>query len=196
MSPQIAECMGLWRRTLLVDADGSRDVTTNVLWLQGYSLFVDLRGPSQGFAGRLGQHGDVFEWTRLIDLQLPGLPDAGRMSWQDDTLIEVGVHADYIEHWRRDSSPGRPCFGLLLSGPAAACGVLVRVGERFGWARREHDGGDDILLGIIDGSGWWITDSAHQARVGTVLRPQVIPGHLRVDDITWTIEEQEGRVEF
>ena len=38
---------------------------------------------TRGFAGRLSQHGDVFEWQRHIDIEPPGpFPDAGRMRWE------------------------------------------------------------------------------------------------------------------
>lgn len=194
MTPVVAECTGLWRRTLLVQADGTTDITANVQWLQGLSAFVDLRGPGEGFAGRLSQRGDVFEWTRLIDLQPPSPPDAGRMSWQGDTLVEVGVHADYTEHWLREFGPEQPCWALLLSGAGSARAVLVQVGERFGWAKRDGDVAE-ISLGAIDGNHWRIIDSADDARVGAVLRPRLASGQLRVDDdIAWTIEAQEGSV--
>ncbi|MDT5014507.1 MAG: hypothetical protein QOD39_667, partial [Mycobacterium sp.] len=50
----MADCAGLWRRTLLIEADGSRDSGTGVLWLQGLTTYVD----SRGFAGRLDQNED------------------------------------------------------------------------------------------------------------------------------------------
>lgn len=192
MTPVIAECTGLWRRTLLIEADGSRNTGTNVVWLQGLSLFVDVRGPGEGFAGQLDQRLDVFEWTRLVDLQPPGLPDAGRMSWADGVLVEVGVHADYTEHWRREPGPVEPCWGLLVSAPDGAA-VLVRVGERFGWAYRRADAAD-VCLGEVTGSAWRITVSADSSRVGAVVSPRLTSGQLRVDDIAWEIKESEGSV--
>ena len=51
MTVLMTECSGLWRRTLLIAGDGSRDVSTEVAWLQGITAYVDTRG----FAGRLGQ---------------------------------------------------------------------------------------------------------------------------------------------
>jgi hypothetical protein len=91
----MTECSGLWRRTVLIDSDGSRDTSAGVAWLQGITAYADTRG----FAGRLSQHDDVFEWQRLIDIQPPGpFPDAGRMRWEAGELIEVGVHEDYVEH--------------------------------------------------------------------------------------------------
>jgi hypothetical protein len=93
VSVLMTECSGLWRRTLLIAADGSRDTGTEVAWLQGSTGYVDTRG----FAGRLSQHGDVFEWQRLIDIEPPGpFPDAGQMHWEEGTLIEVGVHENYV----------------------------------------------------------------------------------------------------
>ena len=188
MTPMVADCTGLWRRTLLIEADGSRDVGTDVLWLQGISMFVDLRGPAEGFAGRLGQHDDVFEWARLVDLQPPDLPDAGRMSWAGDTLVEIGVHADYTEHWKRETVVTQPCWGMVLSAPDTA-GVLVRVGDRFGWAHPQ-----EISLGTVSGSDWRIGQSSEPHRVGTLLHPRIQSGQLRVDDITWDIKEGEGSV--
>ena len=191
MTPTIAMCTGLWRRTLLIEADGSRDTGTNVLWLQGRSLFVDVRGPGEGFAGRLGQHDDVFEWDRLVDLQPPGLPDAGRMSWAGDTLVEIGVHADYTEHWHPEPGSADPCWGAVVSAREVS-GVLVRVGERFGWARPQ-----EVSLGTVSGTEWRITESSDADRVGAVLHPRLESGQLRVDDdIAWDIDETEGSVEL
>jgi hypothetical protein len=47
---------GLWRRSLLAWADGRRDTTTRVHWLQGPSLYADLRQPEArpSFAGVTG----------------------------------------------------------------------------------------------------------------------------------------------
>jgi hypothetical protein len=189
VTPTIAECSGLWRRTLLIEADGSRNTGTNVVWLQGLSLFVDVRGPDEGFAGRLDQRLDIFEWDRLVDLQPPGLPDAGRMSWDGDILVEVGVHADYTEHWERQPGAVEPCWGLLLSSA-----VLVRVGNRFGWAWRRADAAG-VSIGEIGGTDWRITTSTDSTRVGAVLRPAVLSGQLHVDDdIAWEIKESEGSV--
>src|SRR4051794_34826632 len=38
--------LGLIRRSLLEHADGRHDVTTSVFWLQGLSLYCDLRRPA------------------------------------------------------------------------------------------------------------------------------------------------------
>ena len=128
MSVLMTECNGLWRRTLLIATDGSHDTGTGVAWLQGITAYVDTRG----FAGRLSQHGDVFEWQRQIDVEPPGhFPDAGRMRWEAGTLIEVGVHQDYVEHWVRQDGPATPCWALFLeNADPAARRSAVRLGGR------------------------------------------------------------------
>ncbi len=79
MAVLMVECTGLWRRTLLVEADGSRDTGTEVHWLQGLTAYVDTRG----FAGRLDQHGDVFEWSRFIGPRLCGSDfEANGVRWR------------------------------------------------------------------------------------------------------------------
>ncbi|MGY4709260.1 hypothetical protein ACXDF8_06845 [Mycolicibacterium sp. CBM1] len=193
MTPTIAGCTGLWRRTLLVEADGSRDTGTTVVWLQGISVFADVRGAGEGFAGRLGQQGEVFEWTRLVDLQPPGPPDAGRMHWDGDTLVEIGVHADYTEHWQRDPGANGPCWGLILAAQDASA-ILLVVGDRFGWAC-QRPGASEVSLGMISGSDWRITDSTDSGRVGATLQPtRSTAGQVSVDDTSWLIEESEGSV--
>jgi hypothetical protein len=137
----LAECTGLWRRTLLIDADGTR-----VLWLQGITTYVD----SRGFAGRVNQHGETFEWSRVIDLQPPShLPDAGRMRWDGSTLVETGVHVDYVEHWEREGVDRSPCWGLTARGAAGDEALLLRVGDLFGWASASG-----VLIGALDGADW------------------------------------------
>jgi hypothetical protein len=162
---------GLWRRTLLIDSDGSRDVTADVGWLQGMTAYVDTRG----FAGRLGQHGDVFEWQRLIDVAPPGpYPDAGRMRWETDVLIEVGVHEDYIEHWVRPDGPAAPCWALF-----ARNAILLCAGARFGWA--DPSG---VVLGRVGDPQW------------TTLNPHVNRSDLVANGVRWRIEDSEGDVDL
>ncbi len=79
----------MWRRSLIIHADGTHDSTTQVRWLQAQTLFVDLRqgttlpdflqlrcvndltpadctqlAAQEGFAGRFGFDGEYFEWQR------------------------------------------------------------------------------------------------------------------------------------
>ncbi|WP_052070309.1 hypothetical protein [Streptacidiphilus albus] len=104
----IAELGGVWRRTLVREADGSTDRTTAVTWVQGPSLFGDLRRPARldeavgsgcladldrpqllalceqkAFAGTLEADDSVFSWVRRIDLHPPtAAPDAGTLRWE------------------------------------------------------------------------------------------------------------------
>jgi hypothetical protein len=169
-----SDCTGLWRRTLLVGADGSRDSGTDVVWLQGLTAYVD----SRGFAGRLHQHDDVFEWQRDVDLEPPGeFPDAGVMRWDGRTLIETGVHEAYVEHWVRDVKQTTPCGALFVRGPDAKPGLLLRVGALFGWA-----GGGTVLIDEVDGSGW------------TELGIGLCGNQIQASGVRWIIERSEGKV--
>jgi hypothetical protein len=193
----MSECVGLWRRTLLIDTDGSRDTITDVRWLQGITGFVDLRRPADpaawdGFAGRLYQDGDVFEWDRFTGLQPQEQPDAGRMHWDGDILVETGVHADYVEHWVLEPAPG-PCWALSLGGALGGQALLLRVGPHFGWARSTADG-VEITLGSVTDAGWIVADSSDRARHGVDLVPALRAGELAVSDGIWTITDSEGEV--
>jgi hypothetical protein len=165
-APEIADCAGLWRRSLLVEADGSRDTTAGVLWLQGVTAYVD----SRGFAGSLERRGDVFEWRRDVDLEPPGgSPDAGTMHWEGDVLVETGVHADYVEHWVRDEGPTAPCGAVFLRTPDGGVGLLLRVGDLFGWA-----GAGSVVIGAV-GDAQWNEYSA-----------------VASDGVRWIVERTEG----
>ncbi|WP_111508639.1 hypothetical protein [Mycobacterium kyogaense] len=156
------EHIGLWRRVLLVPAEGPPDTSTDVLWLQGPTGYVDTRG----FAGVLSATDDVFHWRRDVDTEPTDIPDAGRMHWEGTTLVETGVHERYTEHWVREDGPVEPAGALFLSaGPQRA--VLVRVGELIGWATaagaqvthadriRDWRCHDDHI--VVDGVRWTIT---------------------------------------
>ncbi|BBX83276.1 hypothetical protein [Mycolicibacterium aubagnense] len=171
----VADCAGLWRRTLLIEADGARDEKPGVRWLQGPSAYVD----SRGFAGTLAQHGDVFEWHRAVDVQPPGpFPDAGEMRWEGDVLVETGVHENYVEHWVRDPDDAGPTGALFLSGPDGASALLVRAGSLFGWA-----GCGQVLIGTVG-------DAEYQT-----LRIIFSGNEIQANDVRWTVAESEGNVD-
>jgi hypothetical protein len=160
-TPTRSELKGLWRRSLIVRPDGTRDETTRVRWLQGERLFVDLRQPAampdlsgtcrddlsledcellstqEGFAGHLGFDGRHFEWLRRIDYQpASAMADAGSLEWAGGALIERGRDVAYVEHWRRDAASVEPCAAALLrEAGSATAAVLVRVGPYFMFAR-------------------------------------------------------------
>ena len=165
------------RRSAVVGADGVPRDDAEVSWFQGPSLYVDLRRPGrrprragircradlehaapevlaalaaqEAFAGRCVHGADgVTRWERLVDLRPPGPhPDAGRLTWDGDVLVEHGQHEPYLEYWHPehlDAPPG-PGAGVLLRDPVIGVhGVLVRVGDRFGYAR----GGTEPLPGV------------------------------------------------
>jgi hypothetical protein len=161
--PAIAELRGLWRRSLIAWPDGARDTTTAVSWLQGIEAYIDLRQPAglpgfshargladlsredctklaaqEGFAGRFLFDGAHFEWARMIDYQPQAVySDVGSLWWDGDVLIEKGRDIAYIEHWHRDPQLAvAPVAALSLQDAATgARGALLRVGERFMFAR-------------------------------------------------------------
>ncbi|WP_319457851.1 MULTISPECIES: hypothetical protein [unclassified Mycobacterium] len=172
--PSLPQCTGLWRRTLLIGADGSHDTSADVRWLQSISGYVD----SRGFAGTLHQRDDVFAWHRDVDLEPPGpFPDAGAMRWDGDVLIETGVHEHYVEHWVRDEGPRTPSGAVFLSAPDGAAGLLVRVGDLFGWA-----GAGTVLIDTVGGPRW------------NALAIEVSDDHVQANGVHWNIERSEGNV--
>lgn len=171
LAVRATDCSGLWRRTLLINSDGSRDTGTDVAWLQGITTYVDTRG----FAGRLGQQGDIFEWQRLIDIEPPGpFPDAGRMRWEADVLIEVGVHENYVEHWVRQDGPAAPCWALFAENA-----ILLCAGTQFGWADKSG-----VVLATVGDPQW------------TALNPHMNGGDLVANGVRWRIEDSEGEVDL
>lgn len=159
----VSELRGLWRRSLIVSADGERDTTTSVCWLQGLRACIDLRQPAaaadfsrvrargdlsidqcawlatqQGFAGHCTFDGCYFEWTRTIDFQ-PAAPcaDAGSLCWEGGVLVETGRDIAYIEHWQRDAAaPTLPVGAITLRATDEnTTAALLRVGAVFMFAR-------------------------------------------------------------
>jgi len=179
MTPLLTECAGLWRRTLLIEVDGTRDTEPGVLWLQGPTAYVD----SRGFAGTLHQDADVFEWHREFDATTPGPhPDAGVMHWEGEILVETGVHEHYVEHWVRDSGEAGPTGALRLSAADGASALLVRVGARFGWA--DSTG---VMLGTVGG--------AEQRALGIDFAGLVCAGdEFQANGVRWTVDNSEGNV--
>ncbi|HUX82528.1 MAG TPA: hypothetical protein VMV35_06790 [Halothiobacillus sp.] len=179
MSLVPSEYVGLWRRDEIVDAQGVRDATTEVYWLQSHGLYVDLRIPAarpdfrldllvsawpdkhrdwlehqEGFAGSLDVQGDLCHWQRDLDLQPPGpFDDRGRTEFLDDIhLIETGSHVNYVERWRKATLPGEQRVLALRLSPSAKAraGILVAVGNDFMYA---IDWAGSIPLSVRDIDG-------------------------------------------
>lgn len=154
----LKELGGLWSRRLIVLPDGARDDTTWVRWLQGQSLYVDLRQPKdrpdftgvsclsglmpdhmdwlsrqQGFAGELVQTGDIFEWQREMDFQPKAArADRGYLWFEDEVLIEEGVEVAYHEDWVGQHIKTEPMLTMRLTDPLDDTQAqLVRVGDVF-----------------------------------------------------------------
>jgi len=173
-TPELFDCAGLWRRTLLIEPNGTRDTSAGVTWLQGITGYVD----SRGFAGTLHRRGDVFEWHRDVDLEPPGpFPDAGSMHWEGRTLVETGVHESYVEHWVRDEQSTEPCGALFLTA-SGEVGLLVRVGPQFGWA-----GGGEVVIDEVGTSRW------------DALEIDVVGHRIQSNGVRWFIERSEGNVQ-
>jgi hypothetical protein len=153
---------GVWRRTLL-SAPGLQDTTTTVLWLQTSHWHADLRIPAKrpDFSGVSGldgcnaahlawlgsQHGfagltevvanassEICTWHRLVDFQPPtSIPDAGTMQFEQDKLIEIGVHQDYLEQWTKlpDSDNGLAVLERIEEGnvPTSPRELLFVAGQ-------------------------------------------------------------------
>ena len=205
----LSEMPGSWRRSLLMLPDGRRDTTTRVAWLQGPTLFVDLRQPAgrpsfagvqalrdlnagqvawlarqEGFAGRFEQDGEFFVWRRLMDYQPPALSgDSGRLWFEGDVLIEEGRYSPYIEHWHRDTEVGASCAAARLRDKASGSdGYLVRVGDIFMYARAGGSGS------LRPGSelGACIDRAASLEAARTLVDCEISFG--RVADDAWVIE--------
>ena len=210
---------GLWRRLLIALPGEPVDTLTRVDWLQGPSLYVDLRQPAglagrvharclaeltpaeaallatqEGFAGHLQRDGAMAEWQRTIDFRPCLLGDRGRLEAFGDLLVEHGIEADYIEYWQREPAPADAVSGaaLFLSDPDDRPVILVRHGQRFGYARARgvavaaHDSlpaliaragpaalqaliDCEISLGSISADGWRIDRSTLPWREGALL---------------------------
>jgi len=157
------EYIGLWRRDSLVLPDGSRDVSTDVYWLQSHGLYVDLRIPGSrpdfggcrslqalpqghldwlqsqgGFAGRLSVNGSVCHWRRDLDYQPPGrFDDIGEAHFiSDSVLLETGVLTDYAEIWRKSVlNRSEPLLAArCLPDEQGRMGIWVVVGDYFMYA--------------------------------------------------------------
>jgi hypothetical protein len=158
---EISETYGLWERSLLAWPDGRRDTTTFAAWLQGPTLFADLRQPTEppsfegvlclnhlkprhcewlarqeGFAGRFVRAGRAFEWQRQIDFQCTSAAsDAGYLEFSDGVLVEEGRDLPYIEHWHRATPDVAPHVAFRMRDEAGCDGFLVRAGRIFMFVR-------------------------------------------------------------
>jgi hypothetical protein len=164
----------------------------------------------EGFFGTLEVSSSIGHWRRAFDYQPPtGREDRGRLTFEDDVLIERGVEAPYIEHWVRER-PTEEVMALSLTTDAQPrTGCLVLAGDAFMYAisrsvKLPH-GADlaaclkaaasleeaqdlfdcEISFGRVRDRQWRIERSNLPFREGHRLRPDVETGtgSLMVDDI-------------
>jgi hypothetical protein len=206
-SPALVELAGAWHRSLLVNGDGSRDVTSTVTWVQGPIRYADLRqaadrphpqgsrslgdltfgqlldlAQQEGFAGQLHHVDGAFHWNRGIDFAPTFVPDAGLLTWQGPMLVEKGLHAPYIEHWRLGAGAGMPCAAVELADrESGSVALLVRTGSWFGYARSRSE-----PLPVHAPLTELVAGAAHLGLAREMLDCEVSLG--RVVDHRWTVE--------
>ena len=101
------------------------------------------------------------------------------MHWDGETLVETGVHADYVEHWVRDDSPTSPRWAVVLQSADDGAALLLRVGAMFGWACATA-----VTLAPVGGDQW------------EALAPSLSDGEVRVNGVRWKVVQSEGDVEL
>ncbi|MEV7189092.1 hypothetical protein [Kitasatospora sp. NPDC093102] len=152
---------GTWERALYVASDGEVDCTTVTTWIQGPTLFVDLRQSPEldrltgarclldlqrdqllrlceqsAFAGVTEREGGLCRWRRRLDLHpAAALPDEGTLRWENGALVEEGVHEPYTEYWNLVERVRATAAARLRDPQTGAFGLLVRAGSWFGYAR-------------------------------------------------------------
>lgn len=128
---QISDLGGVWRRDL-IETPARRDSDSQVFWLQGKTLFGDLRVEPDGqvaFSGRLTQDSSVFSWNMdLMSFDPPEFPDAGRLEWHGSDLWEYGVHQDYTELWRSAGQIQSGDFAMWLSNDGGRLAARLKIG--------------------------------------------------------------------
>jgi hypothetical protein len=99
------------------------------------------------------------------------------MHWDGEVLVETGVHEDYVEHWIRDDGPTAPSGAVFLRAPDGGNGLLLRVGELFGWA-----GGATVVIGEVGGPQW------------RALAIEPSDDDVHSNGVRWSIQGREGNV--
>lgn len=192
-APQIEDLGGVWQRTLLIEPDGKIDRTSDVYWLQLGTLCADIRSVPEpedrrsakschsAFAGTLFSRDGIFHWAPqwAYGLKEGAPPDEGLLRWEGAILREDGVHAAYVEHWRRLATPSDDDFACWLTdGADNRKGVLLRIG-RFAFCANEADGtaeGTQFRLFTRDEDGWGVAASTpgHGSTGATFTWPDVL----------------------
>lgn len=190
----------VWRRAALVEPGRPMDTGTEVEWLQGHRLYIDLRTVTDGdrhraaaaFAGTLRRDGDTWTWEHEFDLHPgPAPADRGLLHRAGSVLVETGVDREYHEDWVAAHTGAVRVEARFADDTGH--GMLLRIGDRFGYLR--HSPGShahraagsaclEISLGVVEAGHWHITRSTHPARIGDDLAPEFSDRGLTVTDRT------------
>ncbi len=218
-----------WRRLALAVPGTTVDTTTEVQWLQAGACYIDLRTPAdtpgitgraldqltradlialcgqQAFAGHLQDDDGQWTWSREVDLHpAEPLPDRGRLHLAGDVLVETGIGRDYFEDWAA-GPPAPHGLEVSLRDDSGRTGMLLRVGEHFGYVRGRAEGRTpapgvalrdvvaradldtaravmdlEISLGTVEDDRWVISRSTLPFRVGDDLAPDLAAGEVTV----------------
>ena len=155
---QIRDLAGVWRRSLLIDAGGQRDDTSEVYWLQVGARAGDIRARANtphaetAFVGTLSKSGQVFTWKPIIahGSVTDGAPDEGTLTFEGSQLREDGVHSPYVEYWQKEEIAGEHDCAMEFRAPSGTTGFLLSVG-RFGFCAAPRPGGSIFVLAEHDG---------------------------------------------
>jgi len=201
-TPLPDDLIGVWRRVSLSIVGGAASEDSRVVWIQGRTLFADVRSPLEGasadvapmsFAGHTSWEEPRIRFHRTIDLNEP-VEDAGTLSWRGADLVESGQlewggrAIAFEEVWRRTPPEGDTLLALEAqsedrSGEThALSGVLVRLGSHaIAITDRRRSGGDYCAAYLIHRGGRWLP----QWSVGDVAqlpRPPAASETLREGD--------------
>ena len=165
----LGDLAGVWKRTLIVEADGTRDEISTVYWLQLGSLCGDIRLPGPGtgtkaaaFAGCLTERDGIFRWTPEISRGIPSdaEPDEGYLKWEGGILREDGVHRPYLEHWMRVAEPGPQDYALRFQDDGECVeGYLICIADFAFHACRPVNGTPCFALARETDRGWLLTET-------------------------------------
>ena len=172
---QLGDLAGVWKRTLLVEADGTRDETSIVYWLQLGSLCGDIRLPASGsgagamaFAGCLTERDGVFRWTPELATGIPANadPDEGRLRWEGGILREDGARRPYLEHWECAARPSADDYALRFhSDPLCLDGYLIRIADFAFYACQPEDGSPPCFALIRERDEGWVIEEAISSKL-------------------------------
>ena len=180
---------GVWRRTLLETPEASDTGTTvfwlqTSRWHADIRIpvgrpdfsgirslaecspsHIDWLARQQGFAGitvvsPAADGAEICQWHRLVDFQPPpATPDAGTMRFNGDQLTETGIHAHYLEEWRRlpDSNDGHAVLQMLdgQGRPSSPLRLLLVAGSH--------------VMHVRDRSAAWPADMAPGTSLATLV---------------------------